>query len=89
MESICEDVELNYNEYTEEELEEITYHFAELEESMNEYDLTNSEQKRLAKLKGRYIGVVTKNAVKQFENGLKKFAEDSESIIEGFLDAFE
>ena len=89
MESICEDIELNFDEYTEDKLEEITSQFAELEEKMSERELTNSEQKKLAKLKGRYAGIVTKNAIKGIEDGIKKFAKESESIIEGFMEAFE
>ncbi len=89
MQEICEDVEENYKEYTDKDLEKITLRFSEIEEKMEERELTKSEQKRLAKLKGKYYGIVTKNALNESQKKIKKISEELESLVEGFIEGLE
>ena len=88
MQEICEDVEANYKKYNDEELEKITLRFAEIEEKMEERELTKSEQKKLAKLRGRYYGVVAKNALKESQKKIEKISDEIESLVEGFIEGF-
>ena len=86
MRNICEDIEKNFDKYTEKDFEKITVRFSEIEKEMEKRELTDNEEKELAKLKGRYYGAFTKGAIKSTKEEIKKISEEINSTVEGFIE---
>ncbi len=86
MQSICEDIEENFDKYTEKDFKEITARFAEIEEKMEARDLDDDEKQELAKLKGRYYGAFTKGAINSAKDEIKRIGNKVGSAIEGFVE---
>lgn len=86
MQGICEEIEENFDEYTEEDFEEITKRFSEIEKKMELRDLNDDEKKELAKLKGRYYGAFTKGAINSAKDEIKRIGNKMGSAIEGFVE---
>ena len=53
---------------------------------METRELTDSEKKELAKLKGRYYGAFTKGAIESTKKEIKKISEEFGSVVEGFIE---
>jgi uncharacterized protein YnzC (UPF0291/DUF896 family) len=86
MSNICEDIEKNFSKYTEKDFEEITTRFSEIEKKMEARELTDSEKKELANLKGRYYGAFTKGAINSTKKEIKKITDELGSAVEGFIE---
>ncbi len=86
MNEICKDIEENFDKYTDKEFEELTERFSKLEKKLEAGELSESEEKELAKLKGRYYGSFTKGAIKATKKEIKKIGENIESVVEGFVE---
>ena len=86
MKNICEDIEKNFEKYTEQDFEKLTARFSELEKEMETRELTDSEKKELAKLKGHYYGAFTKGAIESTKKEIKKISEEFGSVVEGFIE---
>ena len=86
MSKICEKIENNFDKYTEKEIKELTARFSELEKKLEAGELSENENKELAKLKGRYYGSFTKGAIKATKKEIKKITDNIESTIEGFIE---
>ena len=57
-----------------------------MEKEMETRELTDSEKKELAKLKGRYYGAFTKGAIESTKKEIKKISEEFGSVVEGFIE---
>ncbi len=86
MNGICKQIEENFDKYTEKEFEKLTERFSELEKELEMGELSESEEKELAKLKGRYYGAFTKGAIKATKKEIKKIGDNIESAVEGFVE---
>jgi uncharacterized protein YnzC (UPF0291/DUF896 family) len=86
MSNICDDIEKNFSKYTEKDFEEITTRFSEIEKKMEARELTDSEKKELANLKGRYYGAFTKGAINSTKKEIKKITDELGSAVEGFIE---
>ncbi len=87
LESLVEKVEENRKEYTEEDWATVMKEYADINESLDGNEYTEEELKEIGRLKGRYIGLLTKNAMnvagsqlkillKQFEGGMEGLSEE-------------
>ena len=54
---------------------------------MLQYDYTDEELKEIGRLKGRYLGYITKQAIKETEKQANDFLKELEGGISGFLEA--
>lgn len=86
MGNICEKIEKNFDKYTEKEFKELTERFSELEKKLESGELSESEEKELAKVKGRYYGAFTKGAIKATKKEIKKITDNLENAVEGFIE---
>ena len=86
MGNICEKIEKNFDKYTEKEFEELTVRFSELEKRLEAGELSEKEEKELARVKGRYYGAFTKGAIKATKKERKKITDNLENAVEGFIE---
>ena len=86
MDNICEKIEKNFDKYTEKEFEKLTERFSGLEKKLESGELSEKEEKELARLKGRYYGAFTKGAIKATKKKIKKISDNLENAVEGFIE---
>lgn len=72
MEGICSDIEKNFEKYGKEDFEKLTERFSQLEKKLEASELDAGEKKELAKIKGCYYGVFTREAMKYTNEEIKK-----------------
>lgn len=58
--------------------------FSELEYNLFKSDLTNEEQEKIDKLKGKYYSFVVKSKTKKIIDKVQTFHNQAEGFIEGF-----
>lgn len=85
--SLCDEIEENFEEYTDSDFERITIRFKEIEKGMENLELTDAERKEYSELQGRYYGIFTKAALKSAKDEIKRISEDVEGAVKGFVDA--
>lgn len=103
LESLVEKVEKNRKEYTEEDWTSVMKEYSTINESLKENEYTEEELKEIGRLKGRYVGLLTKSAMKvagsqlktllkQFEGGMEGLSEElgaSSKELEGVAEGLE
>ena len=83
-----EKVEKNSPDYTKQDWEKVEKEYdelnAEIEKYENEY--SSDEIKRIGKLKGKFLGIKTKDSIKGIINDVKNSADIVKGAIEGYTD---
>jgi len=79
-----EEVEKEAPEYTEEEWEKVNKEYEELVAEIGKYEYSGDESKQIAELKGKFVGIKTKNSVNKFIDGIDKAAKEVQGVIDGF-----
>lgn len=87
LESLVSDVEMNHESYTAEDWDNVIASYSMIEEEMLQYDYTDEELKEIGRLKGRYLGYITKQAIKETEKQANDFLKELEGGVSGFLEA--
>lgn len=89
LETLVSDVEENHAEYTVEDWERVTVSYSEIEEELLQHEYTDEELKKIGRLKGRYIGYLTKYTVEGLKQGVHDIMKELEGGIEGFMEVLE
>ena len=87
LENLVSDVEMNHESYTAQDWDNVVASYSIIEEEMLQYDYTDEELKEIGRLKGRYLGYVTKQAIKETEKQANDFLKELGGGISGFLEA--
>lgn len=83
LESLVEKVEKNRKEYTDEEWTTVLKEYSTINEELKANEYTDEELKEIGRLKGRYMGLLTKSAMKVAGSQLKTFFKQLEGGMEG------
>lgn len=86
LESLVEEVEDRYDEFTNKDWEKIASEYEKIEEEMSKYEFTDDELKEIGKLKGRIYAKMTKNALKDFSKQMEEISKQIEGGVEGFFE---
>lgn len=89
LDSLVEKIEQNHKEYTKEDWKEIFEEYSTINNTLKEHEYTDEELKEIGRLKGRYMGLLTKKAVKTAGGQLKKFLKQFEGNVEGMEEEME
>ena len=87
LESLVSDVEMNHESYTAQDWDNVVASYSIIEEEMLQYDYTDEELKEIGRLKGLYLGYITKQAIIETEKQANDFLKELEGGISGFLEA--
>lgn len=87
LKNLADEVELNYESYTDEDWENITVECQELETEFRERKYTQEELKEFGRQKGRISGYMTKYSIKGWGKDIEEFADELGGSIEGFFNA--
>ena len=79
-----EKVEKDSPKYTGEDWDKADKEFEALVAETEKYEYSSQEVRRIAKLKGQYAGMKTKNSINNFIDDLDEAAEELKGAIEGF-----
>ena len=83
LESLVENVEKNRKEFTEEDWTAVIKEYSAINETLKENEYSEEELKEIGRLKGRYVGLLTKSAVKVAGSQLKTLLKQFEGGMEG------
>ena len=78
LEVLLQEIETNYQTYTEEDWENMSLSYSAIEEELAKHEYTDEELKEIGRLKGKCMGYLTKQSIKDLEKQIKG--------IEGFLE---
>ena len=84
LEMLLHEIETNYQSYTEEDWENMSLSYSAIEEELAKYEYTDEELKEIGRLKGRCMGYLTKQSLKDLEKQIKDLTKELEGGIEGF-----
>ena len=60
--------------------------YSAIEEELAKYEYTDEELKEIGRLKGKCMGYLTKQSLKNLEKQIKDLTKELEGGIEGFLE---
>lgn len=86
--NFVEKVEKNAPEYTDEDWDKVNKEYDEIIAEIDKYDYSGDETKRIAELKGKYIGIKTKDSVKDLINSVDKTLQEINGTVKGMKDGF-
>ena len=84
LETLLHEIETNYQSYTEEDWENMSLSYSAIEEELAKHEYTDEELKEIGRLKGKCIGYLTKQSLKDFEKQIEDLTKELEGGIEGF-----
>ena len=87
LETLLHEIETNHQSYTEEDWENISMSYSAIEEELAKHEYTDEELKEIGRLKGKCMGYLTKQSLKDLEKQIKDLTKELEGGIEGFLEA--
>mgnify|MGYP003450679053 FL=1 len=87
LEVLLQEIETNYQTYTEEDWENMSLSYSAIEEELAKHEYTDEELKEIGRLKGKCMGYLTKQSIKDLEKQIKDLTKELEGGIEGFLEA--
>ena len=73
-------------EYTSKDWEEVDKEYDEIIAEIEKYDYSSEETKRIAELKGKYIGIKTKDDVRDLFNSVDKTLQEIKGTVKGIKD---
>jgi hypothetical protein len=86
LEVLLNEIEANYQSYTEEDWENMSLSYSAIEEELAKHEYTDEELKEIGRMKGRCLGYLTKQSIREIEKQLEDFGKELEGGIEGFLE---
>ena len=86
LEVLLNEFEANYQSYSEEDWENMSLSYSAIEEELAKHEYTDEELKEIGRMKGRCLGYLTKQSIKEIEKQLEDFGKELEGGIEGFLE---
>ena len=86
LEVLLQEIETNYQTYTEEDWENMSLSYSAIEEELAKHEYTDEELKDIGRLKGKCMGYLTKQSIKDLEKQIKDLTKELEGGIEGFLE---
>lgn len=86
LEVLLNEIEENYQSYTDEDWEAMSLSYSAIEEELAKYEYTDEELKEIGRLKGKCMGYLTKQSLKNLEKQVKNLTKELEGGIEGFLE---
>lgn len=86
LEVLLNEIEENYQSYTDEDWEAMSLSYSAIEEELAKYEYTDEELKEIGRLKGKCMGYLTKQSLKNLEKQIKDLTKELEGGIEGFLE---
>ena len=86
LEVLLNEIEENYQFYTDEDWEAMSLSYSAIEEELAKYEYTDEELKEIGRLKGKCMGDLTKQSLKNLEKQIKDLTKELEGGIEGFLE---
>lgn len=86
LETLLHEIETNYQSYTEEDWENMSMSYSAIEEELAKHEYTDEELKEIGRLKGKCMGYLTKQSLKDLERQIKDLTKELEGGIEGFLE---
>jgi len=86
LEVLLQEIETNYQIYTEEDWENMSLSYSAIEEELAKHEYTDEELKEIGRLKGKCMGYLTKQSIKDLEKQIKDLTKELEGGIEGFLE---
>lgn len=86
LETLLHEIETNYQSYTEEDWENMSLSYSAIEEELAKHKYTDEELKEIGRLKGKCMGYLTKQSLKDLEKQIKDLTKELEGGIEGFLE---
>lgn len=87
LKALADEIELNYQSYTEEDWEKATLKYTKIENEFDKEVRTKEEQKEFGRQAGRIKGYMTKNSLKNFGEEIEEFANELGGGIEGFIES--
>lgn len=86
LEILLNEIEANHQSYSEEDWENLSLSYSAIEEELAKHEYTDEELKEIGRMKGRCLGYLTKQSIKDIEKRLKDFGKELEGGIEGLLE---
>lgn len=86
LETLLHEIETNYQSYTEEDWKNMSLSYSAIEEELAKHEYTDEELKEIGRLKGKCMGYLTKQSLKDLEKQIKDLTKELEGGIEGFLE---
>lgn len=86
LEVLLNEIETNCQSYSEEDWENMSLSYSAIEEELAKHEYTDEELKEIGRMKGRCLGYLTKQSIKEIEKQLEDFGKELEGGIEGFLE---
>ena len=83
-----EKVEKNAPEYTDEDWAKVNQEYEEIIAEIDKYDYSGDETKQIAELKGKFVGIKTKDSVRDIIDGVDKAGQDIKGTVKGIKDGF-
>lgn len=83
-----EKVEKNAPEYTDEDWAKVNQEYEEIIAEIDKYDYSGDETKQIAELKGKFVGIKTKDSVRDIIDGVDKAVQDIKGTVKGIKDGF-
>ena len=84
--SLLEKIDNNSENYSEEDWNNITNEFTEIEEEVSKYEYTDEELKEIGRIKGQILAKMTKSAVKDLKKQMEDLSKQLEGGLEGFME---
>jgi hypothetical protein len=81
LEVLLNEIEANYQSYSEEDWENMSLSYSAIEEELAKHEYTDEELKEIGRMKGRCLGYLTKQSIREFEKQLEDFGKELEGGI--------
>ena len=88
LDELVKDMEENYTEYTVEEWENCIENYTKIEEALLQYEYSDEDLKKIGKLKGKYVGYLTKYTIQGVKRQIEDISKEMEGGIEGLMEVF-
>lgn len=86
--NFVEKVEKNAPDYSDEDWAKVNQEYEEIIAEIDKYDYSGDETKQIAELKGKFVGIKTKDSVRDIIDGVDKAVQDIKGTVKGIKDGF-
>lgn len=84
--ALCEDVQLNSKNYTDEDWHEFLVKYHKTDSILGTCELTDAEREEIGRVKGKCAAYVLKASAKEAAGKLKEAGKELKGMVEGFLE---
>lgn len=89
LESLLNEIEANYQYYSDEDWENISVRYETIETELSQYKFTDEELKEIGRMKGKCLGYMMQHSINDLEEEIRVFSKELEGGIDGFLEIFD